>query len=378
MATDSTTTTSGSSDPVLKPIELSPLTYWVLVGAEIVLILLLLVAGIITWSTMLLPPFFNVGGVFVSIALVIIIHSWVEVKTNEWAAFYFFGRALKMAGSGPHFKVPLLMQMRRVLKRLEQFQAPGEPEDVYHGDEKSDLPKGKVWPIRVTSRQPRDGEDGHLDVQMTFEWSFYVQYQILDFFLFISQIESLDHAKRLIRDSGEAILKAYGAERTLRGVLEDVATVDSTLDNRIRELANRWGMQIYEAKTLAPNISHTLAEELRNLPVARLRAEQTKTTATAQRFKQEEEGAGAAKAELDMLTSKAKGRKAFLKGEAEGLGAKMDRLKVSGEVIVAAELSSDAFTNANAIMMGGGAAADLAATLQLTADALKKGDKKNA
>ncbi len=374
MATDSATATSGSPDPVLKPIEFSPLTYWVLVGVEIAFIVLLLGAGILTWNVVLLP-FFNLGGIFVILALVIVINSWVDVKTNEWAAFYFFGRALKMAGSGPHFRVPFLMQLVRVLKRLEQFQAPGEPEDVYHGDEKSDLPRGKVWPIRVTSRQPRDGEDGHLDVQMTFEWSFYVQYQILDFFLFISRVGSFDQAKRLIRDSGEAILKAYAAERTLRGVIEDVATVDGTLDNRIRELANHWGMQIFEARTLAPNISHTLAEELRNLPVTRLKAEQMRTSASAERFRQEEEGAGAAKAKLDMLTSEAEGRKAFLQGEAEGLGAKMDRLKVSGETIVAAELASDAFANANAIMMGGGAAADLAATLQVTADALKKGGK---
>lgn len=363
---------TNTTDPTLEKITTAPHVYWICVALSALLYIILVGVGIATWNIMLLP-FFNVGGIFALLALIHFFLSWTVVETTEWAGFYFYGRALKMAESGPHFKPWLLVQDVRAPKGLQQFQAPGEPEEVFHGDEKEVLPKGMVWPIRVTSRAPKADETGHLDVQMTFEWPFYVQYQILDFFMFVSGIGSFEQAKRLIRDSGEAVQKRFAATRTLRMVIEGAEEIDDTLDNRIRELTNKWGMQIFEARTLAPNISHSLATELHNVPIERLRVEQVVTRAGGERTRLEEEGAGAAKAKLDMLTSEASGREAFLKGEAEGLKAKKRALRVDGATIIAAEVASDAFNKANGVLMGGSAVSELVATVQTTSDALKKG-----
>jgi len=359
-------------DPVMKKIKLHPGLLKFIIGATFGVYALLVFLGLMTWSTMLVP-FFNLGGLLIVLPLIHFLVSWTVVKQDEWAALFFYQRALKSADAGPHFLPKGLIQVVRVPKGLKQFQAPGEPEEVFHGDEKEVLPPGKVWPIRVTTRGPREGETEHLDVQMTFEWPFYVQYQIKDLFMFISRVGSFEQAQRLIRDSGEAVQKQFASERTMRGVIEGTIEIDETLDNRIRELANEWGMEIYEARTLAPNLSHSVASELSKIPIARLQAEQVKTLAAGQRVRLEEEGAGVAKARSDLLTAEADGREAFLKAEAVGLAEKKKLLDISGETIVAAEVASDAFAQASGILMGGNSIAELSTVVEATREALKKG-----
>src|SRR5690606_13788360 len=150
-------------------------------------------------------------------------------------------------------------------------QFPDEPENVFHGGDEADLPPGMVRPIFITTRAPKEGETAHLDVQMTAKWSFYVQFQIHHLLRFFSIVGSFEHAQRLIRDTGEAVLNEFAAQYTMGGMIEHLADINQTLDNRIRELVNQWGMQVYETKALAPNLSHSLSEELRNVPIARLR-----------------------------------------------------------------------------------------------------------
>ena len=362
-------------DPTLEEIGLSPGTFDILAGAAIAVFALLLLIGVLTFSIPMIP-FFNLGGAFIVLALLFAASAITTIRTDEWAGFYFFGRALKLARPGPHITFPGLVQTVRAIPRsMKQIQCPGEPEDVYHGDEKSDIPDDMVWPIRVTTRGPTEDETGILDVQMTIEWSFYVQFQILDFFMFVSNVGSFELAKQLIRDSGEKVLKEFASERTLRGVIEDLAIVDDALDNRIRELANRWGMQIFEANTLAPNISHPLAEELRNLPVANLKAEQVRLAAAGELVRLTMEGEGVAAATLARLTSEATGRQLFLEGEAAGLKAKKKALGISGDSILAGEVASDAFKDANAVLMGGSGVADLFATVEATKKVMNEGKK---
>lgn len=362
---------NSSNDPSLKKVTLHPAWRTAITAATITLYIILIVMAVTTWNNMLLP-FFNMGGIFIALAVIHLASSFTVVNQDEWAGLFFYGKALEDADAGPHFLPKGLIQVVRIPKGLRQFQAPGEPEEVFHGDEKEVLPPGKVWPIRVTTRGPREGETEHLDVQMTFEWPFYVQYQIKDLFMFISRVGSFDHAQRLIRDSGEAVQKQFASERTMRGVIEGTIEIDKTLDNCIRKLVNEWGMEIYEARTLAPNLSHSVASELSKIPIARLQAEQAKTLAAGQRVRLEEEGAGVAKARSDLLTAEADGREAFLKAEAAGLAEKKKLLDISGETIVAAEVASDAFAQASGILMGGNSVAELATVVDATRDALKK------
>lgn len=351
-----TTDTAGAPDPKLEEVKVHKNLYWMLFfGAFGVYALLLLVAWS-TWDVMLIPgiPGFNVGFPLLAIVLVHFFSSWGAVDTDEWAAFYFYGRALRILPPGPYFMPKGLMQIKKESKKLRQFQAPGEPEQVFHGDNKLPLPPGMVRPIRITTRAGRENETGHLDVQMTAEWSFYVQFQIKDFFQFITSVGDFDHAAKLIRDTGEAVLNDFASKHTMNGMIENLTEISEQLDNRIRALTNRWGMEIFEARILSPDVSHTLATELRNLPAERLRAEQTRTRAGAERERLEQEGAGAATARKAFLAAEADGREAFLVAEANGLEAKKVKLNISGEDVLVAEVASDAFKNADSVMVGAG------------------------
>ncbi len=365
------------NDPTLEPVELHPGLYRRLMVLTGIGYAALLGLGMATWSVMLIP-FFNLGALFFLFALIHFARSWVIVDKDEWAAFFFYGRALKLVEAGPHFRPWLLMQLEKAPKGIQQFQAPGEPEEIFHGDEKLSLPPGMVWPIRITTREPLETEKGHLDVQMPTEWSFYVQFQILDFFLFLARVGSFEHAVKMIRDTGEAVLNEFASEMTVNGMIANIKVINATIDNRIRALANKWSMQIYEAKALTPNISHGVATALAGIPIARAEREQMEERAAGTRKKLEEEGAGAASAEGASLTVKAAGRKAWLEAEADGLEAKKKALGVEGSEILAAEVASDAFDKANSILMGGNTngVAELVATVKATNAALKGEGKK--
>ncbi len=346
------------SDPRIKAVEVHPGLYKALIYATLGAYGVLLLVAIATWNITPIPHL-NIGFPIIAIVVAHFCSSWGAVQTDEWAALYFYGRALRQLKSGPYFMPRGLMQIVKVPKGLKQAQAPGEPEEIFHGDDKEPLPimpngKQMVRPIRVTTRAPKEGETGHLDVQMTYEWSFYYQYQVLDLFQFIATVGSFEEASRLIRDTGEATLNEFASDMTVNGMIVNLKQINQALDNRIRELVNAWSMQVYEVKALAPNLSHGLATALRNLPIARLEAEQAETAGKGARRRMEEEGAGAAAARAAMLQAEATGREQFLKAEANGLKAKKDALDISGEDILVGEVASDALKHADSLMVGAG------------------------
>lgn len=351
-------------DPKPKPVLVYRNLYWILLALTFIVYAIFLIIAAKTWRTEIISGL-NVGFPFFAMILIHIALSLGFVDTNQWAGLFFYGKPLKLLGLGPYFRPFGLMQVKKESRKLQQFQAPGEPEEIFHGDDKLPLPPGKVRPIRVTTRAARPGETGHLDVQMTVSWSFYVQFQILRFFEFVSRVEDFEHAKQLIRDTGEAVLNEFASQYTVNGMIENVTLISEELDNRIRILTNSWGIEIFEAKVLSHDLSHELASALRDLPAARLRAEQTKVTADAERERLVQEGIGAAtaleaklvaeaKGEAAMQTALADGREAYLTAEAKGLKAKADLLKVDGEGIIVAEVASDAFKHADSVMVGAG------------------------
>ncbi len=364
------------SDPHVKSVRLYPKTYWFLCGATIAVYVFLILAAWALWSV---QPVAGLGIGFPILVFVgiHIFKSWGSVDTDEWAAFYFYGRALRTLEPGPYFKPWLVMQIKRAPASLDQFQAPGEPEEVFHGDDKLPLPEGKVRAIRITTREPTASETGHLDVQMTAEWSFYVQFQILDFFMFMARVGSFENAKKLIRDTGEAVLNEFASRRTMNGMIKDLPKINRRLDNRIRALVNTWGMQVFEAKAFAPNVSHKLATAMRDVPIARLEAEQAETRGKGERRRLEEVGEGTAAAQKAMLLATAAGREALLEAEAKGLAAKKKALDVDGEDILAADVATEMAKNATWGVVGGSdGARDMMGAVLAGKEALSKAGSK--
>lgn len=368
----------GPSDPYVKSVRLYPKLYWYLCVGTIAAYVIFILAALLLWSV---QPVAGLGVGF-PLLLFVAIHiskSWGMVETNEWAAFYFYGRALRVLEPGPYFRPWGLMQIKKAPAELDQFQAPGEPEEIFHGDSKLPLPAGKVRPIRITTREPTATEKGHLDVQMTAEWTFYVQFQILDFFMFMSRVGSFENAKKLIRDTGEAVLNEFASKRTLNGMIKDLPKINRKLDDRIRALVNSWGMQVFEAKAFTPDVSHSLATAMRNLPIARLEAEQAETRGKGERRRLEEVGEGTAAAEKAMLLARAAGREALLAAEAKGLAAKKKALEVDGEDILAADVATEMAKGATWGVVGGSdGARDMMGAVLAGREALAKAGSKAA
>lgn len=356
---DAATELNGTPDPRPEKVAANPnlfkkIRYGVLITYGVLILL-----GLLTWWVQIIPGL-NIGLPLILVPFIHFAFSWRIINQDEWGAFFFWERPLVTGEPGPHFLPRGLVQMRTAPRKRKQFQAPGEPEQVFRGDDKVPLPDGMVRPIRITTRAPKEGETGHLDVQMTASWSFYVQYQILDLFRFFSIVVSFENAEKLMRDTGEAVLNEFASKHTMNGMIENLPEINKVLDNRIRDLVNSWGMEVYEARALAPDLSHSLSEELRNIASTRAIAEQTRERAAAERVRLEEEGLGAAAALAARLEAEAEGREQFLTAEAGGLEAKMNRLGVSGADVLAAEVASDALASADSIIVGADGIRDLA------------------
>lgn len=354
--------------------------YWIIFWGAIGAYMVLLASSAALFYYNVGFPGFNLGILVFILGLGHFLKSWGMVDKDEWGVLFFYGRVLRKVNQGPYFKPWLLMQIEKAPRIRQQRAAPGEPEQIFNGDDKLPLPKGMVRPIRITNRAPKAGETGHLDVQATSAWTFYVQFQILDIIGFFAEVGSFENAWKMIEDTGKAVLAEFAADRTLNGMIVDLPKINEELDDRIRTLTNKWHMEIFEAKAPSPDVSHELAVAMRDLPVARLVGEQTRVRADANAYETERSGLATAVADFAKGKAAAESRKRFLVGEAEGLEAKMIKLGVSGETIVAAEFGSDALANANTIVAGatGGLVDVIGAVPAIQAALAPKGGTKTA
>ena len=350
-------------DPKFEPIPTDPSLLKKLKYGTFAAYAALIVLGLMTWDTMLIPYVLNLGGGLMTIALVHFVLSLRQVNNTEFAARYFFGHFLDEVNPGLRFVPFGLMQIERESRMLHTIRLPGERERVFHGDDKEPLKEGMVRPIRVTTRQPdpKKGETGHLDAQMTLDMQGYVQHRIENLPRFIGTIGTIEHAEKLIRSTAEALISEWATRHTVNGIIESLPQFNQKLDNQLRTLTQNWGMQIYEAKIFSPDITHKLAEALRDVPKARVRGEQTRIDADADKYRQEQEGLGQAAA-----------KKADLEAEAAGLAAQKRALGVPGEAILAAQVAGDAFKDANGVLMGTSSVAELTGVVAMAQQALEK------
>lgn len=353
-------------DPILVPVIPAEGLYSTLIYGTMAVYVLLFVLGWVNWQVPLFGPF-NVGGGYISLAVLHFLSSWTYVDKDQFAAAYFWGRALKILERGPVFRPLGLVQVEFAPSILGQFQAPGEPEEVFHGDNTAPLPRGMVRPIRVTTRDRIRGENGKLDAQMTLDVSFYIQFQIYDFLQFVSTVGTFKHAKKLMRDTCETLVGEWATTHTVNGLILSLPQFNKIVDNRLRKLTKNWGMQIFEAKMLSPDLSHDLAAELRNIPKTRLQVDQVRERADGEQYRLAKEGRG-----------KASARRSFLTAEADGLEAQKKQLSVTGEAVIAKTVAENALANADSVLMGGGAVAELTGQFDTVRHALERGRQRQS
>ena len=307
----------------------NPKLYRKLLLCGLTIILAMLVVAWATWSITLFDEFglvFSGGPTMTLIVTAYLAFSLKEVRADEVAGAFCYGKALRRLRSGLHFVPFGLMQVKKASRTVQEFQCPGEPEEVFKGDDGDTLPDGMVRPIRAVTRAPKKEEKGILDTQMTLSVNFVVQYAITNVFDYISNFGSKEQIEKQLRDVGEVKVVEDITQNTPAGFIKKLPVINEGLAGQVRKRFKNSGINIISVRLVSPDISHDVSTALANVPKARAEAAQVDIRAGGEQSRLTKEGAGRAAAELALLNAQATGREAMKKA-----------LGVTGETIMAGE-----------------------------------------
>ncbi|MHB8860113.1 MAG: SPFH domain-containing protein [Minisyncoccota bacterium] len=318
--------------------------YWMLwwSGLAIVGILLLVAAAMHGMSFKVGKVDFDGGLTALEAAVFYVILSFKVAPADTNAGAYCYGKALVRIPSGLHFIPCLLMQLEPRSRLVQEFQCPGEPEKVFRGHDDEPLPDGMVRPVRVVTREPKEGETSILDAQMTLIVSFVVQYVITDVFDFIANFGDSKQVEKQVRDIGEIILAEVASTTTPAGFIKKLPQTNESLITKMVDRLNHLGIKIISVRMISPDVSKAVSTALAGIPEERAKAEQVKIRAAGEEVRLTKEGVGNAAAKQAMLFAEAIGRKKMA-----------TELEVTGQEVLAAETAST-LANAGTVVVGAG------------------------
>lgn len=288
----------------------------------------------------------NVGGLFILIILAHVFYSLKRVGPNERGALYFYGRYIAEVGPGLHW-VPAggLTNILTFPRDYQTIQEPGPRDSIYWGDEKTDMPEGKVRPIFMNTRAANDNETGMLDVQMTVGVTYTVLWAVLHVATFVATLHTLEEAQEQIRQLSERILAEIIAERTADGAITKQKEVNEELKSRLATETAGWGVYINVAGLTGINLSHSLNEAMRDRAEAQFKADaqviEAKAQATATTLHGEADGKASYARAFGEISGRAKGMKLIKKS-----------LKVTGSEALASETARATIPGSNATILG--------------------------
>lgn len=310
------------SDPVLEKVQEHPSFYLLIVVSGLVVDVTLGLLVWLTWNVILFAFWFmnfNLGFIFLALlGAHLALLSFKMVRTDELGAFYFFGKLLKKAGQGLHY-APWPISMEIGPRDVQQVWAPGKRNDIYWGDEKTALPEGMVRPIFMNTRAPRDDEKKPLDVQMTVGFAYALFWRIIDLPEFLAHSRTPEEVSDQLRSISEAVLAEEIEDLTVDGAITGQRKINQKFDNTIRDRTKNWGIEVVRANLTQINPSHELAKAMRDRAEAEFTAQNTVIAG-----------------EADRKASKAR-TLGPIEAKTEGLGELMDRLKVSGDAVLASD-----------------------------------------
>lgn len=288
----------------------------------------------------------NVGGIFILIILSHFLYSLKRVGANERGAVYFYGRYLVEVGPGLH---PLpaggLTNILTFPRDYQTIQEPGPRDSIYWGDEKTELPKGKIRPIFMNTRGANDNETANLDVQMTVGVTYIVLWAVLHVATFVVTLHTLEEAQEQIRQLSERILAEIIAERTVAGAINKQKEVNEELKSRLAAETEGWGVYINVAGLTDINLSHSLNQAMRDRGEAQFKADsvviQAEGDAKATTLRGEADGKAAHARALGEIS-----------GRAEGMKKLKEELEVTGSEALAAETARATIPGSNAVILG--------------------------
>ncbi len=344
--------------------------YMWLLGIGAFVVLVLLTVAYARWDTLLFEDVlgltFNGGPTVLLICGIFLVLSLAVVGADEVAGAFFYGKALKKLDSGLHIVPFGLMQVVRAPRTVQQFQCPDEPERVFKGDDRDQLPQGMVRAIRAVTREPTADEKGILDVQMTLDINFVVQYAIEDIFAYVANFGTVTNIEKQLRDIGEITVAEDITRNTPSSFIRNLPKSNKKLIITVIKRFMHSGVRVISVRLISPDVSHKVSSELANIPVERAKAQQTVIKAEADKSKRIKERQGDAVGEL-----------AWLKAQAEGRKKIKDDLEVDGDAVLASEAVRGILKETDVILAGGeGGMKDVMAFVKGAQSAFSSGTKK--
>ncbi|HEX4799315.1 MAG TPA: SPFH domain-containing protein [Candidatus Paceibacterota bacterium] len=262
-----------------------------------------------------------VNGMIIALFIIWAVRSVRVVPVDEVALVLVYGFPCTTMQHGPKFIVRGLFQIEYFFTGVAQDQFPDEPEFVQktpdevpletvtvYNEEGDAIERTKVRPIRISTKKGTTSSDDILNTQITVEVSFWVRWRVTDPYRFMLKGGGdAEGFRSQLRDSGESSLNEEITSRTASELVSDFMGVQTALLKKIKDDVDGWGVEIVGAGLLAPDLTHTLSSEMRNVASAKAKAAQAIITADAQRHVTEQDGIARANAKKAMIVATGEG-----------------------------------------------------------------------
>lgn len=282
------TPTQTNSPATIADRPVRPELYWIILGAWV---FILLIAIRVSW--IIDPTVFEI----VTALMVIWIAMSIRI-INFNRTIGLLGLEMPIANTRPGPKVIpwLLMRVLEYPADIQQRQFPGNPEEVFKGDDKDPLPERMYRPLRITTGTPDPKDTGILDIQATVEVLFYLRVRIVGALQFHLKYGDIEGFWSQMRDTGQTTLaEKFSRAKGLGALISQLPEIMETLNAEYKRDLADGGVDVVESGLDSPDLSKRLSEALRDLGVARSEGEQVRTKIT-------QEGLGRAAAEAALIT----------------------------------------------------------------------------
>lgn len=324
----------------------------------------------------------NIGWTLIALATTYLILSLKILNPQEIGAVGLLGRLIADVNSGLVFVPWLLCQLYRLPKPVIQMQIPEEPENVdKSGDDNKTLAEGMVRPIRapLAGGTAEEIKKDPLKARITTEPSAVVRFRIVAPCQFLSQIHTVEAAKKQIRDTIEAAIKEIFGKKTAADVIAQWAEINGMIKERVEQLVEEnkatgpaWGVEVYTVQLVDNDLGKTVNSAIRDIAAKAYAAQAVVITSEGKRQETINLAQGEGQRITLTQTALAEMKKLTTEMEAAGYKKLAEELKITeGDVVLITVVLREMFEKSQYSIIGGGnATAEIMGFLPLIRKAL--------
>ena len=312
----------------------------------------------------------NWGLVSAVILLIHIVKSIRTVDANQTGALILFGKPTYRVEQGLVFTIWPAERLETASRVSRQRQFPGEPDDIFEGDDNETIPvdpvTGKpknVRPIRVIHiGNPEKQEADPYERPMATQVLIVVSYRIFDLPRFIQMIETTENAEKQMQDIATQVVQNELPGKTVREAILGKQAVSNRIKKSVITKTKTWGIKINDAYLERIITATKLNKSLASVPTAQVDKQKTIIDAEAQKRKDELDGEGLKSKNRSLGEAAAYSEYQLLDARAEGLKKLATDLGIAdGNTVLFIQMMTTALEKSQFSLVGGNAVTDLMA-----------------